>query len=70
MLFRVQCNLLFESEDEARNTFRDLKLALSRAITLNPFLSIRQESFVEWHRCSHADDTGTPCDVIERQESP
>ncbi len=70
MPFRVQCNMIFLSEDEARDTYHDLELALTRAVTLNPFLTIRQTSTIEWHECSHVDDTTTPCTILATQETP
>ncbi len=70
MPFRVQCNLIFLDEGEARDAYHDLEFAIGKAVTLNPFLSIRQESTIEWHRCSHTDDTTTPCTILAHQETP
>lgn len=70
MIYRVQTNLIFDIEDEARDYYHDSIIALAKAITINPGTPEEEHSRTSWHTCTHTDLPPTDCVLTASDESP
>lgn len=63
MLYRIQTDLRFENEEDAKLVWNYLKGKLAKAININKDESNEELSYVSQHQCRH--DEGLPCGPAE-----
>lgn len=69
MFYRVTLNLIFDSQDEARDFYYDGKRALPKAIVLNPCEPNQECSTITLQKCYHDEAEGRDCEIVEQEDN-
>jgi len=65
MKWRVQLDLIFDDEREARDAFEKLKAKKHLFKTINKGKPNEERSRLSIHKCYHDEEPAKPCEIIE-----
>ena len=69
MKWRIQLDLIFDDEEEAKKTFEFLKKRKNLFRTINRGKPNEERSRLSLHKCYHDEDPSKPCEFVEVVES-
>jgi len=69
MKWRIQLDLIFDNEEEAKKAFDFLKKRKNLFRTINKGKFNEERSRLSIHKCYHDEDSPRPCEYIEVIES-
>lgn len=67
MFYRVTADILFQSSDEARDFYRDCKLAIAKGVSIHVDQPNQERSTILHQQCFHDEDPPRPCIIINQE---
>ena len=67
MIYRVQADLAFDTEDEANSFYRACQHALVLASPINPGKQSYEETYIKLQMCRHTQSPPLPCTQVHRE---
>ncbi|MBA7629605.1 hypothetical protein ES703_37105 [subsurface metagenome] len=64
MFYQVRANLLFTTQDEAKDFYHDCELALAKTSVINPQAENIELSVIELINNNHDQEPNQPCELI------